>query len=372
MTAEPSSERPSWSRYLDATWWRNALPALSIMAPPRWLRAGAANEDAVELSGVFERPVPVPQAALLVLRAGLVALLLGRIGWLLIPASLALADAPPAQLERMVRAPVVELLGHSLLTWLLAAFYAVCAILVARVRHGAALSRAHARRARLHDPLLVLCGGVLFWSGSVVGSPVASSFVSAQDVLSARGIERFVTALLPMVWVLTRRSLQLRSRALGLARLGVALGFVAHALLFFDWTRELPLLGRLLVSDLALGNRLTDVIMSGLCVLYAGLGLAIALGAWLRRLDRVLLGAAVTLGAFTAGIRICLGLEPGFFQASAAHWLLSTLLGAAVGSLPLFMALCADQRLVALGAEPSVAFASQSSRTRRPGPLSAA
>jgi len=52
--------------------------------------------------------------------------------------------------------------------------------------------------------------------------------------------------------------------------------------------------------------------------------------------------AAVTLGAFTAGIRICLGLEPGFFQASAGHWLLSTLLGASVACLPLFMALCAD------------------------------
>jgi hypothetical protein len=319
----------------------------------------AANEDVVEQSGVFERPVPVPRAAFLVLRAGVIALLLGRIGWLLIPAApLGALDAPPLELESRGWYSVGELLSGPGAAWLLAGFYALCAGLVIRVGYALRVGRA----AWLHDRLVLVGCAVLF----------ASGLQGSTDLVLTRGAEHFATALLPLVWVLTRRSLQMRSLALGLARVGVALGFIAHGLLFVDWQSELPLLGRLLVTDLGLGTGVTETIMFGLGGLYAGLGSLIALGAWWRRLDRVLLGAAVTLGAFTAGIRICLGFEPGFFQASAAHWLLSTLLGAAVGCLPLFMALCADQRLVALGAEQRGAASARPGPARRPGPLSAA
>jgi hypothetical protein len=364
MTAQTGGRGPVWSRYLQASWWRQALPGAS----PRWLPSPvAANEAPVaanvetllEQSGVFERPVPVPRAALLVLRAGVISLLLGRIGWLLIPASpVGGAGGAPAELSAFGWGSVGELLGRSILAWLLAGFYAVCVYLVARVGHATR----RAKRAWLHDGLMLLCCGVLLASGVVDGAQLAWTHAP----------ERLATALLPLVWVLTRRNLQLRSPALALARLGVVLAFLAHGLLFLDWRGELPLLGRLLVTDLELGNGLTNAIMFGLGGLYVGLGSLIALGGWLRRLDHVLLGIAVTLGAFTAGIRICLGLEPGFFQASAAHWLLSTLLGSAVGCLPLFIALCADQRLVALGAEYPRALAAQAGPARRPGPLSAA
>jgi hypothetical protein len=328
------------------------------MNPARWSSRDAANQDAIEQSGVFVRPLPVPRAALLVLRAGVLCLLLGRIGWLLLPVMPSGAGSVPADLGAALPAGSDAALGYQLLSCLLVAFYATCAYLVAstelQVRTG--------WQPWLHDRSLMIASAVLLGTGLVGGDPA----------LSAHWLERLATALLPLVWVLTRRSGYLHFQALALARAGVVLGFVAHGLLFLAWRTELPLLGHLLVADLELGAALTHAVMLGLFVLYAGLGSLIAAGAWLRGLDRVLLGAAVTLGAFTAGIRICLGLEPGFFQATAAHWLLSTLLGSAVGCLPLFMALCVDQRLVALGGGLASSLVSAPGSARRPGPRSAA
>jgi hypothetical protein len=315
------------------------------MNPARWLSRPAANEDALERSGVFMRPLPVPRAALLVLRAGMLCLLLGRIGWLLLPVvPSGTGAAAPA-------------LGYQFLTCMLVAFYATCAYLVTSTE----LAAREGWQPWLHDRSMPLCSAVLLGTGLL-----------GHGGLSAQWAEQLATALLPLVWLLTRRSGDLRPQAPGLARVAVVLGFVAHGLLFLAWRDELPLLGHLLVADLELGTALTGAIMIGLFALYAGLGSLIALGAWLRGLDRVLLGAAVTVGAFTAGIRICLGLEPGFFQATAAHWLLSTLLGSALGCLPLFMALCVDQRLVALGGGLASALMPSPRSARRPGPRSAA
>lgn len=324
----------------------------------RWLSRTAADEDPVERSGVFLRPLPVPGAALLVLRAGVLCLLLGRIGGLLLPViPLGPGAVMPVGLDAVAPAVLGEVLGSQLLTCLLVAFYATCAYLVASTE----LSTRVGWQPWLHDRFMLLGSATLLGSGLLgVGGSV-----------SAHGVEQLATALLPLVWVLTRRGGQLvRGQALGLARAAVVLGFVAHGLLFLSWRAELPLLGHLLVADLELGTALTGAVMLALFALYTGLGSLIALGAWLRGLDRRVLGAAVTVGAFTAGIRICLGLEPGFFQATAAHWLLSTLLGSAVGCLPLFMALCVDQRLVA-GGFASALFSPPRS-ARRPGPRSAA
>lgn len=311
----------------------------------------------MECSGVFLRPLPVPRAALLVLRAGVLCLLIGRIGWLLMPVMPSGAGDEGAAELGLLGSSVVDSLGRQFLGCLLVAFYATCAYLVAAT--GLVISTGW--REWVHDRAMPICSVVLFATGLLGGDGEPS----------AHWAEQLATALLPVVWVLTRRSTHLRARALGLARMAVVLGFVAHGLLFFAWQDELPLLGHLLVADLELGSALTGAIMLGLFALYAGLGSLIALGAWLRGIDRVVLGGAVTLGAFTAGIRICLGLEPGFFQATAAHWLFSTLLGSALGCLPLFMALCVDQRLVALGglASPLV---SPARSARRPGPRSAA
>ncbi len=325
------------------------------MNPARWLSRAAADDGALERSGVFLRPLPVPRAALLVLRAGVLCLLLGRIGGLLLPVMPSGAGAGAG-----------DALGYQLLTCLLVAFYGICAYLVASTE----LETRVGWQPWLHDRALLLGSAVLLGSG-LLGSGLLGSAVSTGGVMSAHWMEQLATALLPPVWVLARRSGDLRSQTQGLARIAVVLGFVAHGLLFLDWQTELPLLGHLLVTDLDLGATLTAAIMLGLFALYAGLGSLIALGVWLRGLDRAVLGAAVTLGAFTAGIRICLGLEPGFFQATAAHWLLSTLLGAAVGCLPLYMALCVDQRLVALGGGLS-ALAAPAGAARRPGPRSAA
>jgi hypothetical protein len=326
------------------------------MNPARWWSRHAANEDALERSGVFMRPQPVPRAALLVLRAGLLCLLLGRIGWLLLPVMPAGAgEAMPA-------------LGYQFLDCVQVAFYATCAYLVA----STALAAREGWQPWLHDRSMPICSAVLLVSGLLGNSSLDAGMLGGEGGLSARWVEQLATALLPLVWLLTRRSGDLRPQAPGLARVAVVLGFAAHGLLFLAWRDELPLLGHLLASDLELGASLTGAIMIALFALYAGLGSLIALGAWLRGLDRVLLGAAVTLGAFTAGIRICLGLEPGFFQATAAHWLLSTLLGSALGCLPLFMALCVDQRLVALGGGLASARVSPPRAARRPGPRSAA
>lgn len=346
------------------------------MNPVRWLSRPAANEDALERSGVFMRPLPVPRAALLVLRAGVLCVLLGRIGWLLLPVMPAGAGA------------AMPALGEQFLSCLLVAFYAVCAYLVASTE----LAARDGWQPWLHDRAMPICSLVLLSSGLLAGGGLLEggtllaggglragggllegvTLLEGNGSVSAQWGEQLATALLPLVWLLTRRSGDLRPQAPGLARVAVVLGFVAHGLLFLAWREELPLLGHLLASDLELGPSLTGAIMLALFALYAGLGSLIALGAWLRGLDRVLLGGAVTLGAFTAGIRICLGLEPGFFQATAAHWLLSTLLGSALGCLPLFMALCVDQRLVALGGSLGSALTYPPRSARRPGPRSAA
>lgn len=329
------------------------------MNPARWLSRVDDSESAIEQSGVFLRPLPVPRAALLVLRAGVLCLLLGRIGWLLLPVLPAGAgEGVPAELRALAPAALGDALGYQFLTCLLVAFYATCAYLVASTEPVAR----DGWQPWLHDRSLLIGSGLLL-SGGLIGE---------DGGLSPEWAEQLATALLPVVWVLTRRNGHLRARAMGLARIAVVTGFVAHGLLFLAWRDDLPLLGHLLAADLELGTALTSAIMLALFALYSGLGLLIALGAWLRGLDRVVLGAAVTLGAFTAGIRICLGLEPGFFQATAAHWLLSTLLGSALGCLPLFMALCVDQRLVALGGGLASSLVSPLRSARRPGPRSAA
>ena len=326
---------------------------VSVVTRAEQLAERSAN---VTQSGVFERPIPVPSSATFVVQLGLLGLLGGRLGWLLFPLSPAEATGVSgAQAVAEPALPAGGLLTSPAAVWLLAVFYASCIALVSfGNRRGA---------ARLAGPLAWVCSAVLFGSGAL--------HCATNRLGVAQWAEQLATAALPLVWSWTRHAYFLRPAALRLARAAVVLALLAHAYLFFDWQGELWLLGRLLVTSLGFGASVTHGLMLGVAAVYASLGLAVGLAGWVRSLDRAVLGSAVTLGAFTAGIRICLGLEPGFFEASAGHWLLSTLLGAGVGCLPLFMALVADQRVASRVRHPEAQLRAPGA-SRHPGPLSAA
>lgn len=323
MTRESSKGQLDWSDRLRA--WRRVRPgvmAATAAGGPAWNDCADFGHEAgaVERSGVFQRVLATPSAAVRVLRIGVLGLLLGRIGWI----AMSLLAGDSAGNALWMKWASGSGLSASVV---LLAFHALCIGCLLLAGRSAAPSRAWA-----HDLTMLLAAVVLLITGAVTRGPL--TFGRVAEDLSA--------AALPLIWLLVLRFPFARATAVALARGALVLAFAGYASLFYSWPRELDLLGQLLARDIGLGLAATRVLMLGCSIGYAIVAGLLAASAWSRRLERHVFSAAVTLGAFTAGIRICLGLEPGFFQASAGHWLLSTLLGASVACLPLFMALCAD------------------------------